>query len=307
MSGCCYQIDELLNEAIITGVPVIIVEGIDDISVYDDISANVPFDVEVYAVESIEGYTEGCEQVISAIENLNSLQSDKHPINEHILGIIDKDVRDYRDELPDIESLLVLNYYSIESHFISKEIISNILKLSTKANRELISDELCNKIMSEIENKMLDLYYFSLESLRNSVEPDYSASFSYKCAVGRIRDSKTRHNVLEKRNDLDIFAKSLGISPCIDTLKSISKGKWLLDVFSQELLDNINDLQEKCAKNTIATCKLCISEPFDKCLYRIKEGFTKKTIKSLALICIEGAEVNYIQDRITRIKGLHSY
>lgn len=303
MSGCCYEIDELLNEAIITGVPAIIVEGIDDISVYDEISANVPFDVEVYAIENIEGYTEGCEQVISAIENLNSLQSDTHPINEHILGIIDKDVRDYRDELPEIEPLLVLNYYSIESHFVSKEIISNILRLSSKANRELISDELCNTIMSEIETKMLDLYYFSLESLRNSIEPDYPASFSYSYAVGRIRDPKTRHDVLEKRNDLDIFATSLGISPCIDTLKSISKGKWLVDVFSQELLANINDLQEKCAQNTIETCKSCISEAFDKCLYRIKEGFTKKTIKSLALTSIEGAEVDYIQDRIARIKG----
>ena len=55
MSGCCYEIDELLNEAIITGVPAILVEGIDDISVYDEISASVPFDVEVYAIENIEG------------------------------------------------------------------------------------------------------------------------------------------------------------------------------------------------------------------------------------------------------------
>lgn len=303
MSGCCYEIDELLNEAIITGVPAILVEGIDDISVYDEISASVPFDVEVYAIENIEGYTEGCDQVISAIEDLNSLSNESHPLSNHILGVIDKDVRDYRHELPEIEPLLVLNYYSIESHFVSKKIISNILSLSSKTNRELVSDGLCNIMMDEIETKLLDLYYFSLESLRKSIDPTYAASFSYSYSPGRIRDPQTRQDVLGKKNDLDVFATSLGIAPCIDTLKSISKGKWLIDVFSQELLNSMNSLQEKCAESTIETCKSCISEAFDKCLYRIKEGFTKKTIKSLALSNIEGAEVQYIQNRIASIKG----
>jgi hypothetical protein len=303
MSGFYYEIDELLNEAIITGIPAIIVEGINDIAVYDGITVSVPFDVEVYAIENIQGYTEGCDQVISAIKDLNSLANDTHPLSKHILGIIDKDVRDYRREIPEIEPLLVLNYYSIESHFVSKKIIANIFSLSSKANRELVSDDLCNIMMDEIEAKLLDLYYFSLESLQKAIDPTYAASFSYSCSPGRIRDRQTRQDVLGKKNDLDTFAASLGISPCIDTLKSISKGKWLMDVFSQELLNSINGLQEKCAENTIETCQSCISKAFDKCLYRIKEGFTKKTIESLVFANIEGAEVRYIQNRISSIKG----
>lgn len=304
MSGCCYEIDELLNEAIITGVPAIIVEGIDDISIYDEISTRVPFGVEIYAIENIEGFSEGCNQVVSAIEDLNSLPNDTHTLSNHILGIIDKDVRDYRDELPEVEPLLILNYYSIESHFVSNKIISNILSLSSKTNRDLVSDELCSQIMDEIETKLLDLYYFSLESLRNSMDSTYVENFSYSYNVGRIRDPHTRQNVLDKKIDLDAFATSLGITPCIDTLKSISKGKWLIDIFSQELLNSMNGLQEKCAESSIETCKSCVSEAFDKCLYRIKEGFTKKTIKSLVLSNIEGAEVQYIEDRIASIKGV---
>tara|TARA_R110002111_G_C6002121_1_gene373291 strand:+ start:5223 stop:6140 length:918 start_codon:yes stop_codon:yes gene_type:complete len=303
MSGCCYEIDELLNEAIITGVPAIIVEGIDDISIYDEISTRVPFDVEVYAIESIEGFGEGCDQVISAIEDLNSLPNDAHKLSNHILGIIDKDVRDYRNEIPEVEPLLVLNYYSIESHFVSEKIISNILSLSSKTNRDLVSDELCSQIMDEIETKLLDLYYFSLESLRNAVDSAYKANFSYSDAPGRIHDPQTRQYVLDKQHDLDVFATSLSITPCIDNLKTISKGKWLIDVFSQELLNSMNGLQEKCAESSIKTCKSCISEAFDKCLYRIKEGFTKKTIKSLILSNVEGAEIQYIEDRISGIKG----
>ena len=304
MSGYFYEIDELLNEAIITGVPVILVEGIDDISIYDEISTKVPFDVEVYAIENIEGFTEGCGQVISAIEELNTLSNDTHTLSNHILGIIDKDVRDYRYEIPEVEPLLVLNYYSIESHFVSEKIISNILSLSTKTNRDLVSDELCHLLMNEIETKLLDLYYFSLEALRNSIDPSYEASFSYSYAPGRIRDPQTRKNVLDKQYDLDAFAASLGLSPCIDSLKCISKGKWLIDIFSQALLNSIDGLQEKCAESSIETCKSCISEAFDKCLYRIKDGFTKRTIQGLVLSNISGAEVQYIENRIANIKSV---
>ncbi len=302
MVGCYYEIDEILNEAIITGVPAIIVEGIDDISVYDDISASIPFNVEVYAVENIEGYNEGCDEVISAIEDLNSLPNDAHPLADNVLGIIDKDVRDYRNEIPQIEPLLMLNHYSIESHFVSKEVISSILRLSSKVSRELISDELCSLMMDEIENKLYDLYYFSLESLRNSLESEYEAEFSYSYKAGRVKDRQTRESVLAKTNELDAFAASLDITPSLDCLKSISKGKWLLDIFSQELISSINSLQNKCGDNTIQTCKSCASNAFDKCLYRIKEGFTKKTIKSLALSNTEGIEIDYIRNRIANIK-----
>lgn len=304
MSGVCYEIDELLNEAVITGVPVVIVEGIDDISIYDEISTRVPFDVEIYAIENIEGFSEGSYQVISAIEDLNSLPNDKHVLSNHILGIIDKDVRDYRHEIPEVEPLLILNYYSIESHFVSKNVISNILILSSKTNRDLVSDELCSGMMGEIETGLLELYYFSLESLRNSIEPTYAESFAYSYAAGRIYDDQTRQNVLDKQHELDAFATSLAISPSIDTLKSISKGKWLIDIFSQKLLDNMEGLQEKCAESSIKTCKSCISQAFDKCLYRIKDGFTKKTIKNLVLSNVEGADVKYIADRIASIKGV---
>lgn len=303
MSFGCYEIDELLNEAIITGVPAVIVEGIDDISIYDEISNRVPFDVEVYAVENIDGFNEGCEAVISALEDLNSLPDNPYPLCNHILGVIDKDVRDFRQEIPEVEPLLVLKYYSIESHFVSEQVISNVLKVVSKANQDLISEDLCKLMMDEIQTKILDLYYFSLESLRKSLDSNYSASFLYSYTPGRIRDQQTKQEVLAKRNDLDVFASSLDITPCINSLKSISKGKWLIDIFSQELLNSINNLQERCRDASIETCKSCISEAHNKCLYRMRDGFSKRTIQSLILSSVEGAEVQYIEDRILNIKG----
>lgn len=302
MAGNFYEIDELLNEAVMTGVPILIVEGIDDISIYSDVSQKVTFDVEVYAVETIEGYGEGCDQVIAAVEELNTLQNDSHNLSNHILGVIDKDVRDFRGEIPDIDPILVLNYYSIESHFVSKTIVEYILHLCTKVDKELITDGICQIIMDEIETKLLDLYYFSLESLKNSLEVDYDAKFSYSFSCGRINDQHTRELVLSKRAILDDFATENNLRPCLDTLKAITKGKWLIDVFSTELIGSINNLKKKCEEQVISSCRSCITEAYDKCLYRIKDGFTKKTIKSLALSNVNGSEFNYIIERITNMK-----
>ncbi len=302
MSGNFYEIDELLNEAIMTSIPILIVEGIDDISIYSKLANKVPFDVEVYAVENIEGYGEGCSHVIKAIKELNRLPNSNHNLSNHILGIIDKDVRDFRGELPEVEPILVLNYYSIESHFVSKTIIKHILTLCTKANKELITDDLCELIMDEIEIKLIDLYYFSLESLKNAIEPDYEENFSYSFSCGRIKDSNTRELVLSKKDELDIFAVDMGVIPCLDTLKCITKGKWLIDVFSSELICSINNLKNQCKENRISSCKSCVTEAYDKCLYRIKDGFTKGAIKSLSLSNINGSEFDYIVDAITNIK-----
>ncbi len=301
MLGNFYEIDELLNEAVMTGVPSIIVEGIDDISIYSEISNSVPFDVEIYAVESIEGYGEGCQNVINAIKELNALPNNKHRLVENVLGIIDKDVRDFREEMPDVEPILVLNNYSIESHFVSKTIIANTLNLCSKVNRELINDSLCSLIMDDIEYKLLDLYYFSLESLRNSLDRGYESCFSYSYTSGRINDTTIKKAIFNKRSELDIFASNHRLSPCLDTLKSIAKGKWLIDVFSEELLKSINNLQGLCEEHKIETCKSCVIKAFNKCLYRIREGVTKKTVKSLAYANTDGEEFLYIVNRIKNI------
>ncbi|MFV7666800.1 hypothetical protein [Shewanella algae] len=302
MDSLNYQIDEIYNEAIITGIPAIIVEGIDDITIYERLADNATLNVEIYAVENIEGFAEGCDQVIKAIEELNTLEGTKYKLVNHVLGVIDKDVRDFRKELPEIEPILVLNYYSIESHFVAQSVVKHILKLCSKASRDLITDDLCTAIMDEIETRLLDLYYFSLESLKKSLTPDYDSDFSYSYACGRMNDAVIKRSLEEKRDSLDRFASEHGLTPCLDVIKSISKGKWLIDVFASEILNCINTLQQKCQDKHITMCKSCISGAYEKCLYRINEGFTKRSIKSLALTDTDFQEFDYIRQRIASIK-----
>ncbi|NPS73173.1 hypothetical protein [Pseudomonas aeruginosa] len=298
-----YEVDEILNEAVMTGVPSIIVEGIDDICIYEGISKKSPFLVEVYAVEYIDGFGEGCDEVVRAVSEIEQIPSSNHKVSDHVLGVIDKDVRDFRNELPESDAVLTLKYYSIESHFVSKAIIQHTLSLCTRSTQELVTEELCDFIMSELEPRLLKIYYHCLESLKNAVVRDYDAAFAYSYNYGRLRDTNAQRIINEKKEELDIFAASMSIDASMESIKRIARGKWLIEIFSEELLAYINGLQKMCKDGAVSTCKCCLNAAFDKCLYRIREGIGKNAIKGLAFSNTEGAEFGYIVQRISSLKG----
>lgn len=300
--GNFYEVDELLNEAIMTGVPSVIVEGIDDIALYSKIFERVCFDVEIYPVETIEGYGEGCEQVLNAIKDLNEIESTRHLLSSNMLGVIDKDVRDFRDEIPEIEPVLVLNHYSIESHFVSKNIIGSCLRQLSKINTELVTEQLCSQIIEDIEEKLVDLYYFSLESLKGATDPNYQSDFSYSQPWGRMKDDVKKSQIFQKREGLDSYATGLNLEPSLDVLKSISKGKWLIEAFSDELLKSLRGLHKLCEEERLQSCAACITSAHEKCLYRLREGVTRNSVKHVAFSDVSSDEFSYIVERVSSMK-----
>ncbi|MEI8706271.1 hypothetical protein [Pseudoalteromonas sp. B62] len=56
------ECDELLNEAIMSKTPIVLVEGVADIPVYEQLSEVNELKSEVYAIENIKGYAEGVEE-----------------------------------------------------------------------------------------------------------------------------------------------------------------------------------------------------------------------------------------------------
>lgn len=303
--GCLtYEIDEILNEAVMTGVPSVIVEGVDDICIYSEIAKkNIPFPVEVYAVEHVSGFGQGCEEVLRAISEIEGIHSSKHKASDHVLGVIDKDVRDFRGELPVSEAVLTLRHYSIESHFVSKTIVQHTLTLCTRSSHDMVTDELCEFIMSEIEKRLLNLYYFSLEALKKAIVRDYDAAFSYSFGYGRLKDQNAQKLIAAKKQELDAFAATHKIDESISVIKRIASGKWLIEVFSEELVACINDLQGLCKESAINSCRSCLNSAFEKCLYKMRDGINKNTIKSLAFSNVTGPEFDYIAQRISSLKG----
>lgn len=301
--SCHYEIDEIFNEAVMTGIPSLIVEGIDDVTIYSNICCSNNLKAEIYAVEHIEGFSEGCIEVIKSIKALTKLINDDYVLEEHILGVIDKDVRDFRADIPNLAALLVLKYYSIESHFISKSAVNHILNLCSKLEKSYIDDELCSLIAHHIELKIGELYYCYLESLKASVEPTYQPLCSYSFHLGRFNKQEVIDAIMLKKDELDTFACKLNISNCLDDIKKIANGKWLIDLFSQELINIVNYLKDSCKEHKIKTCKSCLNEAFEKCFYRINEGVTNKTIKSISLSNTIGDEFSYIANRIASLNG----
>ena len=99
-----YDLAETLNAALMNQEPVVIVEGQDDIKFYDNIALLNGLVINVQPIENIEGYTEGCEKVIEAITEAQSLIKADIRLKRYIMGIIDKDARPFRNTLPTIDN-----------------------------------------------------------------------------------------------------------------------------------------------------------------------------------------------------------
>ncbi|MBK5516705.1 DUF4435 domain-containing protein [Pseudomonas sp. TH10] len=143
-SSMAFSADELLNLAIMTKIPILIVEGIDDVPIYERISISINVECDIYASETLHGGREGCNGVIDNIRDIRLVSSDI-PVEKHILGIIDKDARYYRKEMPEDPAIFPLNYYSIESHYINSCSIRYLIPRFTNATLKLTKDEFIKK------------------------------------------------------------------------------------------------------------------------------------------------------------------
>lgn len=126
-----HDIEETVVAAMMSHEPVIIVEGQDDIKFYSNIASRIQCNVGVQAVETIEGYSEGCDQVIAAIEAVQELIAADVRLSKYVLGIIDRDSRHYMNNIPDMDNMLVLKYYSYESHLVTSKSIRRLLGIMT--------------------------------------------------------------------------------------------------------------------------------------------------------------------------------
>lgn len=301
MSALNFSIYEILNAAIMTNTPAIIVEGVDDVRIYESLADQSLERSAVFSAKWIEELSAGgASSVADAIKLLRDPPSSKRLIEDYVLGIIDRDVKPYRSELPNDDAILVLKYYSIESHFVDEETIPSAVQRFTRVPNSLVKEFSASTLMNNIEPKLLDVYYFALESLVAATQNGYTACFSYSEKIGRKNDPYTRSTVLEKCPALDVFAASYGLSPELATIKKISKGKWLLSVFCESLFQELKSLNQLCSSGAIKKCNSCASGHPEECLYKARDGVSSKTIYSL-LIDSDITELQYIRSCISKL------
>lgn len=301
MQGMQFDLDEIFSQAIMTKKPFVIVEGVDDISVYDGIVNDGCKIAEVVAVETIEGYAKGCESVVSAVDFLQDLEVVRYDPRDYVLGIIDKDVRDYRGELPVNDLLLILEAYSIESHFVNSEVVERLLRVCTKGTPDLYTKDLQDDLLSKCIDSMDILYLASLDALRGSLERDYDSDFGYCQKYGRLKDQSLVERLINKREELTEFSLRHSLDHNLDTLKKISKGKWLLSVFCEELEKKMRDLPSTCGEGPVIKCQMCANEVENSCLYRFSEGFTHKVMREIARKQHSVSELSYIRGKVATL------
>lgn len=293
-----YDLEEVFQASVMSSMPTVLVEGLDDIALYDKIVNKFQKMAEIVAVETIEGFDKGCRGVIAAAENIDGIQSDRYSPNDYMLGIIDRDVREYRGEMPESECLLVLRFYSIESHFVNIEVIDHVLKIFTKGTLTMFSQELKESILRDCIGNMELIYLASLEALKGSLDSCYSADFSYKKSFGSLKNKNLSDKIFDKKTDLLDFASSLSVNYDLESLKKICKGKVLLDFFSEELAKSLNKLPNECGVGSVQRCLMCASGVDNSCMYNLVSGFSSKQIPETSKQVYDSEELSYIKERV---------
>ena len=295
-----FEADEILNLAIMEKSPYIIVEGVDDIGIYEDIARSAGVVCEIYSVEMLEGLSGGCSGVIEALAIIESLSMpDGKNADQFVMGIIERDARYYRDGMPISSAIFGLHAYSIESHFVSKFSIKPAIKRLTRISLRHEID--VNSIYSRIEENVFDVYYFSLDALRKAVDPEYQSVVAFSSSPGRRRDQNTIAQLHSRKADLDAFAASLNLTSNIDSLRKFVKGKWLLTAYSEELFKEIESLVLKCKNLEIEQCAMCARDNSAPCFYRLKDGLNKNSLYSILLDFVDIPDFDYIRDAFKSI------
>ncbi|WP_350313597.1 DUF4435 domain-containing protein [Dickeya fangzhongdai] len=296
-----YVIGEVLNEAIMTNTPAVIVEGIDDVKIYDDICKSLNDDYFVLPIECIDGYSEGNEQVIKAMNFISSLPVSTYNYHKYTIGIIDKDVRDYRGELPENDLVFPLFYYSMESHFINKTVLKKLLSEFTRMTNDLLADDLIDYLYSSITSDFDDLYLLSLEALKGAIDNEYVSEFSYSFNEGRVTNNVDIEKVRNKRLALLSFAEDMNIDYSIESIKKIAKGKWIIYLFCFLLEKKVHSLPDKCHSHEIASCRTCVAD-IQKCLYKLRDGITHRTLRTTSFNITDSDDFSYVKNRLKLMK-----
>ncbi|MGG4481269.1 hypothetical protein [Paenibacillus illinoisensis] len=297
------SIRQLISRARFQNKPLIIVEGRDDVSVYERLARKVGKDCHIRAIETIPQYGEGCEHVKKFIRNAQSIISESNVNEKYLLGVIDRDASFFRGEdNSHLKCLLILEAYSYESHYVTRNHTQFIIE-SIVHSMQNINSHVVDFVESDLQSDYEDLYYISLEALSNACIKDYEGLIGYSSSYGQIRTNKV--SILEeltpKKEQLEEFASLRGLDK--NSLKYIAKGKWLMDMYIDSIFKKIEALQAACSDEVEPeiTCPYCLAGKREKCDWTLKKHTRKETINLIVYQLIDEQETSYITERFAQL------
>jgi hypothetical protein len=263
------SVDEILDEARY-GKSLIIVEGEYDY-IYEYIDGN---NCEITTVQKLinQSGNRAVEKLVLEIESF--AKDEELEYKSHILGIIDRDYREYENRLTQCEILYILDFYSIESYFVNREVLKNMLLFVIRSER-LVTDTLIDKI-----------YYIISMELESELY------------LNSIKDLKTH---LDFQQDILSLEERFNISKSFEILLKITKGKTLLNRFILKNIEYQQKLYNWCRDGDIISCKNIEKSEHNKfCLYKI----TKYNTHQLRNIVLKNTNITSLTPIKERLKQL---
>lgn len=286
---------QILANARMNNIKIILVEGQYDTKKYESIlinSENIKDDsfrdsVKVIPIDTISKNTNniketyiGCEGIISALSDLdNNILQHKADINaeKYILGIIDKDIRNHRENfnpIPTNNKLFLLPYYSIESFYINEESVRVILKKSINSI-SLIDNKIVDFLFNNSLKDTIDfLFYPVLDAYLKATNPNYPYLVGYEFEYGYVKEKLQKDEYTAIKEELD----KQRIGKDISTFLDICKGKWFLECWLEKLIDRIKTLSNLCQNKEIKQCQYCTVKIENKCEYKVHLSSLKKEL-----------------------------
>ena len=299
-----YDLFDMVSASIMNSEPIVIVEGKDDYSIYQTIANSINSQIQVYQVNEFENYEQGCTGVIKCMEVLQPKFGER-PDNIHkILGIIDRDTRYFRGEIPDLIGLFITKHYSIETYFATPENLRKLISKISFQTQQDINNDVLQFVQSNFESSIDTLYLLSLEALKNAVIVGYDSSLGYDDSPNKISAPHFLREVMPiltaKKHDLDAFAVLVDVTA--NDIKMIAKGKWYLHWFVKETYPRIKALKEQCRNGIIMQCRSCKVGNFDDCLFKTRqENYNLEILKDDLLMFVDVIECEDIIAVLSRL------
>lgn len=300
------SLDRCFIAAIMNKKPLIIVEGVDDRKIYNNIAEAIRKNVTVMRVSDLQ-FVAGCNGVVDCMKVLQT-QLDLDSSNlKFVLGIIDRDARFFKNaiefqEIQNLKGIFILKHYSIETYFATRNSLKILLTKITNAIKSDIDDAILDFIEDNIGVYLETLYYISLDALKEHClgKQLHNANYSYEKEPTNIVGEKImlhfNSNILpNKKEDLDSFATSKSIS--FQDAKKIIKGKWYLYYYIYRSYAQIIQLKgfEKDAYDVEHYYNPSTSfEPIFKLNFDIESGKMPAYLYPLMLQCIDETELSDI-------------
>lgn len=282
------SVKRAIRKEVLKGRKLIIVEGIDDIKFYSDIIELLNYDTRarVKNIENITG-TGGCNEVKRIYdENYNDLK-----INgdlSYFYCILDKDydLLNTRSTL-NTSNLLVLKYYSYESHLIYNKRIEDAIKHFIRAPKNEYCSNITEFIMNNISTEVLNkLYYLTAYSLMHWYKTNTILFSDAKFSdIGNSIKLDHVYNkyIVSLLPEIDEYIKIAFADDNINKIEFIKKyyrGKDLLSLYSNLIPIYLKRLKNDCVnEKIISSCpQLNSSESASSnckaCLWAFREGDT---------------------------------